>query len=107
MLISSDERIQAMIAAMKDGKAWALGLKVGDICFGCAPAAEAAGYARNSAEGRLFIAEAYDVLVRCDIRTDDQGRITGIKRTWAPGMLTEDEAALEDIRGEQLAEGGR
>jgi len=74
-MLITDELIQAMEA----GKEWALGLKVGDICFGCSPAAEAAGYARNTAEGRLFIGEAYDVLARRDIRTDAQGRITSIK----------------------------
>jgi hypothetical protein len=78
MITISDEKINSMIEAMKAGENWAIGLTVGSICFGCGPAAEAAGYDRNSAEGRLFISEAYDVLERCDIRTDDKGRITSI-----------------------------
>ena len=87
-------KIDRMIEALAAGKAWAKSLRVGQPFVGCAVAAEAAGYDRNSPEGRLFISEAFDGLRGLTVYTDrETGLITRIAdRFGAEDAIAEQQA---------------
>jgi hypothetical protein len=66
--------------AHEAGVIYASMLQPGLIFLGAGPAAEAAGYIKNTPEYRMFLAGALDLMQKWIIRTDAQNRLVEVTR---------------------------